>query len=120
MRDIAPLVGGMNTSAQILTQRHFIARRQVAPRKGPGSMADSTSWVKAATRSIAERFGRAPPCWGERMPQVSAVQAIRLAMVRSRPFEMHESSAIGLQDRMEDLSFFPTFGSMATSASSHD
>jgi hypothetical protein len=31
----------------------------------PAAMADSTSWVKAATRSIAERFGRAPPCWGE-------------------------------------------------------
>ena len=62
----------------------------------PAAIADSKSWVKAATRSIAERFGRAPPCWGERMPQVRAVQAIRLAMVRSRPFEIHKSSAIGL------------------------
>ena len=51
------------------------------------------------------------------MPEISAVQATRLAIVRSRPLEMHERSAIGRYDRTEVLSFLPIFGSRATSAS---
>ncbi len=77
----------------------------------------SISWVKAATRSIAERLGSAPPCCGERIPEVSAVQATRLAIVRSRPLEMHDRSAIGRHDRTDVLSFLPIFGSIVTSAS---
>jgi hypothetical protein len=37
------------------------------------AMVASTSWVKDATRSIADRFGSAPLCWGLRMPFVRAV-----------------------------------------------
>jgi hypothetical protein len=51
---------------------------------------------------------------------VRAVYAIRLAMMRSRPFEIQESSAIRRQERTKVLSFFPTFGSIATSASFQD
>ena len=40
--------------------------------------------------------------------------------MRSRPFETQESSAIGRQERAEVLSFFPTFGSITTSASFRD
>ena len=68
---------------------------------------------------MAERLGRAPPCCGLRIPVAKAVQEILLAIMRSKPFEMHESRAIGLHERTEDLSFFPTLGSMATSASFH-
>lgn len=42
---------------------------------------------------------------------------MRLATIRSRPLEMQESRAMGLQERGEVLSFLPTFGSIATSAS---
>jgi len=54
------------------------------------------------------------------MPHVRAVQERRLAIILSRPLETQESSAIGRQERAEDLSFFPTLGIMATFASFQD
>src|SRR5438045_2102692 len=83
----------------------------------PTAIAASTSCVKEATRSIADLLGRAPPCWGLRVPLNKAVQAICLTTVHSRPFEIQESSAMGRQERTDDLSLFPTLGSIATSAS---
>src|SRR5438045_2479110 len=82
----------------------------------PIAIAASALCVKEATRSIADLLGRAPLCWGLRMPFDRAVQAIHLAMIHSRPFEMQESSAMGHQEWADDLSFFPTLGSIAISA----
>jgi hypothetical protein len=62
----------------------------------PRAHAASVSCVNAAVRSAAERFGRAPPCWGLRILWVIAVHAILLATVLSSPFPMQERSAIGL------------------------
>ena len=86
----------------------------------PAAMAASILCIKEATRSIAKHLGRAPLCWGLRMLFVKAVYAICLVVIRSRPFEIQESSAIGCQDRTKVLSLFPTLGSIATSASFHD
>ena len=86
----------------------------------PIAIAASASCVKEATRSIADLLGRAPLCWGLRMPFDRAVQAICLTTIHSRPFEMQESSAMGRQEQADNLSFFLTLGSIATSASFQD
>jgi hypothetical protein len=75
--------------------------------------------VKAAVRLAAERFGRAPLCWGLRILWVIAVYAILLATVLSSPFLMQERSAIGLQDWGDVRSLFPILGIIVTSASFH-
>jgi hypothetical protein len=41
-------------------------------------------------------------------------------MTRLRPFEIQDRRAIRRQERTEVLSFFPTLGSIATSASFQD
>ncbi|EMD86740.1 hypothetical protein COCC4DRAFT_143685, partial [Bipolaris maydis ATCC 48331] len=74
----------------------------------PLLMASSTSCVNEATRSIVDRFGSAPPCWG--LSRLCAMAAVAM------PLPRQESSAIGLIERTEVWSFFPALGIMATSA----
>jgi hypothetical protein len=76
----------------------------------------STSCVKEATKSMADRLGRAPPCWSLSTWWVRAVQASLCETTLSKPLEIHESRAIGRQDLTKDLSFFPAFGIIATLA----
>src|SRR5438045_8550335 len=85
----------------------------------PSIIAALTSWVNTTTRSIVEHFGRAPPCWGLRIPLVRAIQVTCFTILHSNPLATHDRSAIGLQECTEVLSFLPAFGSITTSASFH-
>ena len=81
----------------------------------PSAMAFLTSWVKEATRSIADILGSTPLCWLLSTLWVRAVYTILLEIIRLKPFEIQESSVIRRHDRTDVLSFFPTFGIIATS-----
>jgi len=52
----------------------------------PRAHASSMSCTSAAARSVAERQGRAPNCWGWRTLCLMATHASRWAIRRSRPF----------------------------------
>ena len=62
----------------------------------PLAHVSSTSWIKAAARSVAERSGRAPNCWGCRTLYLIAIHAILRAIRRSRPFPRTDRRAISL------------------------
>ena len=83
----------------------------------PLARAVSISCTRAATRSTADLFGRAPICCGCRIPYRIEAQARRRAISLSSPLPRHESSDIGLQARVLERSRLPGFSIMTTSAS---
>jgi hypothetical protein len=64
---------------------------------------------------MADLLGSAPLCWLLNTLCIRAVYVILFEIMRSKPFEIQESSAIRRHDRTEVLSFFPTFGIITTS-----
>jgi hypothetical protein len=57
--------------------------------------ANSASYIKQATKSIAERFKRALSYYGLSTPYIRAVQEIRLVIIRSSLLEIQNNKAIG-------------------------
>lgn len=62
----------------------------------PRAHASSMSWIRAVVRSVADRSGRAPNCWGWRTLYLMDVHASRRARSRSRPFPNTVRSVINL------------------------
>ena len=83
----------------------------------PAARAASELWIKAATRSMADRRESAFLYCGLSSLKMRVIYAILFAIILFSFLKMQKNRAIGLQNLIDILSFLFIFGSIAISAS---